>query len=136
MKKLLVLMMALVMVLGMTACGGNGTQPSDAAAEISITMEIDFPDGSAMDDVEEANVTLPEGSTIYDALKLYADANNMEVILDQSGSTDYVTIIGGVAQTDSSGWVYEVNDEMVMEPATTCVANDGDEISWSFENWM
>jgi predicted small lipoprotein YifL len=69
MKKLLVLMMALVMVLSMTACGGNGADPGDTAAEMTVTVEIDFPDGSAMADVEEANVTLPEGSTIYDALK-------------------------------------------------------------------
>lgn len=135
MKKLLVLMMALVMVLSMTACGGNGADPGDTAAEMTVTVEIDFPDGSAMADVEEANVTLPEGSTIYDALKLYADANNMEVILDQSGSTDYITSIGGVAQTDNSGWVYEVNDEMVMEPATTCVVNNGDVIDWEVQTW-
>jgi predicted small lipoprotein YifL len=135
MKKLLVLMMALVMVLSMTACGGNGADPGDTAAEMTVTVEIDFPDGSAMADVEEANVTLPEGSTIYDALKSYADANNMEVILDQSGSTDYITSIGGVAQTDNSGWVYEVNDEMVMEPATTCVVNNGDVIDWEVQTW-
>lgn len=135
MKKLLVLMMALVMVLSMTACGGNGADPGDTSAEMTVTVEIDFPDGSAMADVEEANVTLPEGSTIYDALKLYADANNMEVILDQSGSTDYITSIGGVAQTDNSGWVYEVNDEMVMEPATTCVVNNGDVIDWEVQTW-
>jgi predicted small lipoprotein YifL len=135
MKKLLVLMMALVMVLSMTACGGNGADPGDTAAEMTVTVEIDFPDGSAMADVEEANVTLPEGSTIYDVLKSYADANNMEVILDQSGSTDYITSIGGVAQTDNSGWVYEVNDEMVMEPATTCVVNNGDVIDWEVQTW-
>jgi hypothetical protein len=135
MKKLLVLMMALVMVLSMTACGGNGADSGDTAAEMTVTVEIDFPDGSAMADVEEANVTLPEGSTIYDVLKSYADANNMEVILDQSGSTDYITSIGGVAQTDNSGWVYEVNDEMVMEPATTCVVNNGDVIDWEVQTW-
>jgi hypothetical protein len=59
----------------------------------------------------------------------------MEVILDQSGSTDYITSIGGVALTDNSGWVYEVNDEMVMEPATTCVVNNGDVIDWEVQTW-
>ena len=134
MKKILVLMMALVMVLGLTACGSSST-PAGDVAEITVTMEIDFPDGSNVADVEDAQVTVPEGSSVYDVLKAYADANNVEVVLEESSTSDYVSSIGGVAQTENSGWVYEVNDEMVMESATTCVANNGDVVDWEVQSW-
>jgi len=134
MKKILVLMMALVMVLGMTACGSSST-PAGDVAEITVTMEIDFPDGSNVADVEDAQVIVPEGSSVYDVLKAYADANNVEVVLEESSTSDYVSSIGGVAQTENSGWVYEVNDEMVMESATTCVANNGDVVDWEVQSW-
>lgn len=136
MKRILVVLMTLVMVFAMTACGGGDNAGStDGAATITVNMEIDYPDESSIPDVEDVKVDIPEGGSVLDALNAYAKANDCEILMDESADPPYVISIGGLAATDSAGWVYEVNDEMVMESADACVLNAGDEVSWSFETW-
>lgn len=135
MKKVLVILMAMVMVLAMTACGdGNAADGSDAA--ITVEMEIDYPDESGIADVEDVKIEIPEGGSVLDALNAYAEANSCDIVMDETATPPYVIGIGGLEATTTAGWVYEVNDEMVMESADACVLNAGDEVSWSFETWQ
>ncbi len=141
MKKLLVLIMSMIMVLALAACGGGSSDSggSDGAAEaegtINVVLEIDYPDESGVADVEDMQLEIIEGGSVLAALNAYADANNCEVLMDGESDMLYISSIGGVAATDTAGWTYEVNDEMVMEAADQCFLKDGDEVSWSFESW-
>lgn len=136
MKKVIVLMMSLIMILAMTSCGNEpASKPAEDLAEITAVLSIDFPDESGIAEVEDVSVTVPGGSTVYDVLKTYADANNIEILLEESGGIDCVTNIGGVVQTSSTGWTFEVNDEPIMETATECVVNNGDVIEWEVMEW-
>ena len=135
MKKVLVVLMTLVMTFAMTACGGGADAPADDSAMISVEIGIDYPDESGVADVEDAVVEIPEGGSVMDALNAYAEANDCEMLMDETSATPYVVSIGGIAATDVAGWVYEVNDEMVMETADAYVVSAGDEISWDFETW-
>lgn len=139
MKKVWILLMTLMLMLALASCGGGAGNDDGAAADqnemISVTVEIDYPDDSDAEDVEDVVVEIPKDGTVMDALNAYADDADCEVLMDQSSSTAYVTSIGGVAAGGSSGWTYEVNDEQVMEAADACVLKDGDEVSWSFETW-
>ena len=135
MKKILAILLVLIMVMAMTACGDNSA-PVDDAAMISVELEIDYPDESGIADVEDAVVEVSERSTVLDALNAYAEANDCEILMDETSNPPYVRSIGGLQATDVAGWIYELNDEMVMESADSCVVNNGDEISWSFETWM
>lgn len=135
MKKVLVILMTLVMVFAMTACGG-GTSAGGAGATITVEIEIDYPDGSGIVDVEDMRVEIAEGGSVLDALNAYSEASGCEILMDENATPPYVIGIGGVEATDSAGWVYEVNDQMVMESADACVLNAGDEICWEFESWM
>ena len=136
MKKVLVVLMTFVMVFAMTACGGSADAPAGDTVMITVEIEIDYPDEIGAADVEEAAVEVPEGSAVLDVLNAYAEAIGCEIVMDEIATPPYVIGIGGVEATDTAGWVYEVNDEMVMESADACVVNAGDEISWSFETWM
>ena len=136
MKKVLTVLMTLVMVFAMTACGGSADAPAEDAAMITVEIEIDYPDETGVADAEEVVVEVPEGSAVLDVLNAFAEANGCEIVMDENATPPYVIGIGGVEATDTAGWVYEVNDEMVMESADECVVNAGDEISWSFETWM
>ena len=135
MKKITVVLMALIMALAMTACGGgeNGNTGGDAA--MTVKIEIDYPDESGIADVEDATVEVPEGASVLDALNAYAEANDCDVVMDENSDTPYVISIGGREAADSAGWIYELNDEMVMESADVCVLKAGDKISWSYETW-
>ena len=114
MKKYAILLIVVIMALALASCGSGDTtgqqQQTDAPSEeaITVTIDISYPDESGLADVEDATVTVDSESSV---------------------------LINGVAETDTAGWVYEVNDEMVMESADACILTDGDSISWDFESW-
>lgn len=134
MKKLAALLMAIVMVLSVTACGG-GNASDDEGAMITAYIEIDYPDGCGVSDVEEFPVEIPDGTNAMEMLQLYADANNVKVTLADTSPTIYVTSIGGVAENADAGWVYEVNDEMTMDAADQHIVKEGQMITWEYMTW-
>lgn len=117
------------------SCGGGDNSGSSSDNSISVVMSIDFPDDSGVADIEDVTVSAEDDSSVLDILNQYADANDIEIVTDDSGGNPYVTSINGVSETDSAGWIYELNDEMVMEAADQSIVSDGDEIDWSFESW-
>ena len=142
MKKILALMAALIMVLAMTAC--SSIEPSDDGSDakmINVAIEIDYPDVDD-EDLEkaekkdiEAKMMVEEGTSAIDMLYSYADANGIDVVLDESSPTIYVTSIDGVEQTNDAGWVYEVNDEMTMDAADELIVEEGMKITWEYTSW-
>lgn len=133
------LFITLVLTLALASCGGGNSGGDTAQGTdevISVTLEIEYPDESGVADVEDARVEIPKDGTVLDTLNAYADAAGCEVVTDQSGDSPYVTSIGGVAATDTAGWIYEVNDKQVMKAADDCTLKAGDEVSWSFEEWI
>ena len=147
MKKISIAAATLVMVFimsAMVACGGgsgdnNGGNTAAGGSgdkgTVTVTMDIDFPDSSGVRDIDDARVTVENGSSVLDVLNTYAAANNIDVTMDESSASPYVTAINGVSQTDTAGWVYELNDQMVMESAADCIVSDGDKIDWDFDDW-
>lgn len=151
MKKILALMAALIMVLAMTAC--SSIEPSDDGSDakmINVVIEIDYPDvdddaddtdsdelpaGTAEKQDIEAKMTVEEGTSAIDMLYSYADANGIDVVLDESSPTIYVISIDGVEQTNDAGWVYEVNDEMTMDAADELIVEEGMKITWEYTSW-
>ncbi len=141
MKKLLALMMVLIMVLAMTACNIEPSDDGSDAKMINVAIEIDFPDVDDEDlekaekkDIED-KMKVEEGTSVIDMLYSYADANGIDVVLDETSPTIYVTSIDGVEQTNDAGWVYEINDEMTMEAADELMLEEGMKITWAYTSW-
>lgn len=133
MKKLLSVVLAGIMVFSMAACGNGGTGAMDADM-INVSIEIDYPDNAGVEDVAAALI-VDEGTNAMDMLYQYAEENDVEVVLDESSATVYVTSIGGVEQTADAGWIYEVNDEMTMDAADELILEEGMKISWEYMSW-
>jgi len=151
MKKILAIMLGMIMIFALAGCGennnaggagskagdtsdGNGGQTSDVP-QMTVYIDIDYPDNSGVKDVEDLKMQVVKGSSVLTVLNDYAAANSCEVLMSDNSATAYVTSIGGVAATDAAGWVYEVNDQMVMDAADAYILEDGDEVSWDFETW-
>ena len=132
MKRILMVVLAGIMAFSMAACG-SGAPESDVPV-INVGIEIDYPDDAGVEDVE-AEVQVAEGTNAMDMLHQYADENDIEVVLDESSQTIYVTSIGGVEQTADAGWIYEANDEMVMDAADEYVLEEGTVITWEYMSW-
>lgn len=147
MKKLSILFLSLIMILSMAACGNNNNATAQepaadnnggnaAGADIAVTIDIDYPDDSKVKDVEDADVTVPEGSSVLDVLNKYAEENNFEIMMaDSKAMSTYVSGINGVESTDTAGWIYQVNDEAIMDTADKCIVKNGDSVEWEFDNW-
>ena len=137
MKKVLTIMLGMIMVFALAGCGGSGEKNAGNAddPQMTVYIEIDYPDASGVKDVDDFKLQVAEGSSVLQVLQAYAEANGCEVVMSDDSATAYVTSIGGVAVTDAAGWVYEVNDEMVLEAADVYILKDGDEASWEFTTW-
>ena len=132
MKKLLVLLMALVMVFSMAACGGNETAADKSMIEVEF--EIDYPDGSGMEDVN-ATIATVAGTSALEMLMSYAEDEGFEVVLDENSPTIYITSINGVEQTNDAGWVYKIDDEITMDEASEIILTEGMEVTWEYMSW-
>ena len=132
MKKILVVLMALVMVFSMAACGGSETVADNSMIEVEF--EIDYPDGSGMEDVN-ATIATVAGTSALEMLMSYAEDEGFEVVLDENSPTIYITSINGVEQTNDAGWVYKINDEITMEEASEIILTDGMVVTWEYMSW-
>src|SRR5699024_4211352 len=109
MKKYAILLIVVIMALALASCGSGDTtgqqQQTDAPSEeaITVTIDISYPDESGLADVEDATVTVDSESSVLNALITYGNANDIEVLTDESSENPYVTSINGVAETDTAG---------------------------------
>lgn len=133
MKKVLIAIMILAMAFAVTACGGNST--SGNGEMIDVCIEIDYPDVEGQPDVEDYRFQIPEGSTALDMLHAYGKEAGVEIIMSDTSATAYVVSIGGVAETEGAGWVYEIDDEMTLDAADEYVVKPGTEITWELMSW-
>lgn len=140
-RKILIVLLALALATVMFAgCGSDDSADNAPAPEeevkgdIKVTLDIDFPDSSGEADIEDKVVGLPADSSVMDLLFAYANENNL--VIETDGEDDpYVVSINGVKASGESGWVFEVNDEPIMEAAGKTMLKDGDEVSWEYTSW-
>ncbi len=133
MKKLAVILMTLIMVFSMAACGGSDNGGNGEM--ITVFIEIDYPDGCGIADVEDFQMQVAEGTNALEMLQQYGEENEVEIVMAATSPTAYVTAINGVAETADAGWVYEVNDEMTMDAADKCILEEGMGITWEYMTW-
>lgn len=137
MKNIVIVLMALVMVFTMAACGNNGSGAggNGSSQMIDVCMEVDYPDNAGMPDVENYWLQVPEGSTALDVLNEFAKLYGIDVVMSDTSETAYVVSIGGVAETSWGGWAYELDDAMTLKEANEYIVKQGDEIKWEFIDW-
>ena len=112
----------------------SNVKKEDKATETGKTPVTEKVEKAEKKDIE-AKMMVEEGTSAIDMLYSYADANGIDVVLDESSPTIYVTSIDGVEQTNDAGWVYEVNDEMTMDAADELIVEEGMKITWEYTSW-
>lgn len=142
-KKALALLASLLLAatLAMTGCaqgassGASSSQDSSsqssaaqaAAQDINVTLVVLDPADEALKAADEG-VVIEEGATVYDAL----EASTLDAQIEDSSYGKYLTSMAGTAAEGSSGWVYTVNGEEVMESIDSCVLSDGDTVEFKY----
>lgn len=113
-----------------SASSGSG---ASSAAPVLITVSITVDGSAAGAGSSSATVSVPAGSSVYDALV----KTGISISAQQSPYGVYIAAIGGLAEREHgsmSGWVYSVNR---TEPGVACSAyalNAGDRIVWTYVN--
>ena len=59
-------------------------------------------------------------------------ATDADVTVEDGQYGTYISAINGLAAEGSSGWVYTVNGEQVMESVDACPVADGDTVEFSY----
>ncbi len=142
-KKALALLASLLLAatLAMTGCaqgassdasssqaGSSQSSAAQAAAQdINVTLVVLDPADEALKAADEG-VVIEEGATVYDAL----EASTLDAQIEDSSYGKYLTSMAGTAAEGSSGWVYTVNGEEVMESIDSCVLSDGDTVEFKY----
>lgn len=142
-KKALALLASLLLAatLAMTGCaqsassgvsssqaGSSQSSAAQAAAQdINVTLVVLDPADEALKAADEG-VVIEEGATVYDAL----EASTLDAQIEDSSYGKYLTSMAGTAAEGSSGWVYTVNGEEVMESIDSCVLSDGDMVEFKY----
>lgn len=111
------------------ASNGSSAGAKAKGNKISVFITVDGSAGGAGS--ASATITLPKGSTPYDALV----ATGMSVNARPTSFGTYVAAINGLAEKEhgaTSGWLYSVNG---VEPNKACDAvtlSDGDTVNWHY----
>lgn len=143
-RKPLSILAALGLAASLVLAGcGSSAAPADTAAPeteavatpeaatVSVQVVVEDATGDEATELDAVIAEVPEGGTVLDALA----ASGIEYESEDSEYGAFVTSIAGVAGTDSTGWVYTVNGEEIMESADAHVVEGGDVITWSLIAW-
>lgn len=129
-KKLLAVLMVVTMVAAML--------PSLAfAQDSSVTVSVKIENTTFTEDMDngkpawkqtllDTEVTVPEGSTMFDVLERATTENKIEM----KSSSGYVSSVDGLSNFDAgmmSGWMTTLNDWFA--DVTSYIVEDGDEVA-------
>lgn len=109
------------------ASSSQSSAAQAAAQDINVTLVVLDPADEALKAADEG-VVIEEGATVYDAL----EASTLDAQIEDSSYGKYLTSMAGTAAEGSSGWVYTVNGEEVMESIDSCVLSDGDTVEFKY----
>jgi len=131
-KKLVIGIATLVLLCSLPLAGcSSGTSDasssaSGAAVELAqTTVTVTDADGQVASYTVE---TAAEGATVLSVIQ----ATDADVTVEDGQYGTYISAINGLAAEGSSGWVYTVNGEQVMESVDACPIADGDTVEFSY----
>ena len=140
MKKVVACIAALMLLCSLALAGCGSSTPSTSGAPAAESSGA--ASSEAVESIEaKVTITNAEGQTASytvqipaaDATALTAlEATDAETVIEDSQYGKYITTINGQAAEGSSGWVYTVNGEQVMEAVDVCPVAAGDTVEFSF----
>ena len=131
-KKLVIGIATLVLLcsLPLAGCSSGTSDASSSASDAAVglaqtTVTVTDADGQVASYTVE---TAAEGATVLSVIQ----ATDADVTVEDGQYGTYISAINGLAAEGSSGWVYTVNGEQVMESADACPVADGDTVEFSY----
>lgn len=131
-KKLVIGIATLVLLcsLPLAGCSSGTSDASSSASGAAVELaQTTVTVTDADDQVASYTVeTAAEGATVLSVIQ----ATDADVTVEDGQYGTYISAINGLAAEGSSGWVYTVNGEQVMESVDACPVADGDTVEFSY----
>ena len=119
-KKLVIGIATLVLLcsLPLTGCSSGTSDASSSASGAAVELAQ-----------TTVTVTDADGQVASYTVETAAEG---DVTVEDGQYGTYISAINGLAAEGSSGWVYTVNGEQVMESVDACPVADGDTVEFSY----
>ena len=120
-------------VFFMTGCG-NEPEETEIINPITITISIDYPKKSNLDDVIEVPFKIEENSSVLEAIQLFCNVNEMPVNIETTDGT--VVGINDLNNGDLNTrrtWQYKINGRLSQLPAGEAILQEGDLLEWVYQ---
>ena len=145
MKQKFCLLLALLLICGLCACGAQPAAPDAGTCTLEIRCDTLLNHLDELDSAVAAlvpadgcllaptEVSLVEGNTVFDVLQRTIRAQDMHMEFSTSAAynTAYIEGIGNIYELDAgplSGWTYCVNGVFPSYGVSACAVQDGDVI--------
>lgn len=158
MKRFTVILLSFVFCFIFFGCNADNTankdnkeQNSSTAPTVTCTVTVECKSIlSNMDDLKAGHedyvpsdgdiingysVTLPEGSTAYDAVMSACEKQDISVNVSSGSFGKYIAGFNNIDEGDcgsQSGWTYTVNGESPSEACDRYTLSDGDSVDFSY----
>ena len=137
MKRITTIFLTLTLALFMfTGCSASKAEFDPNAP--SCTFEILKPSEKPVESPEmllSQQYNFKEGETVKEALTAICKENKIAVSFENSSFGSYVKSMAGFSEkqfTETSGWVFYLNDDWADESCSTLKIKDGDKITWEY----
>ncbi len=131
MKKYFLLVAILAMVFSLVGCSAPEEEEIAVEGGTTVMFSIDFPDSSNNGDIEDGTISVAEDATIAEAFQEFLKQEGLAVAIED-GESPYFLAIGDTEGGDTTGWVYEVNDEMVYDSPFDTKVTENYSYEWEF----
>lgn len=128
---LIICMLVFSSIFVVSSCGKEAEETP--VHPINITISIDYPEKSELEDVEEAAFKIEEESTVLEAIQLYCNVNELPVTVETTDAS--IQGINGVENGEYSAkryWQYKINGELCDTPENEKKLEDGDLVEWIY----
>ena len=87
-KKILAAATVVALAASAAACSDK-TEDEPAENTIEVSISIDFPEGSGVEDITDQTFLVEEGTTVLDALQIYCNVNEIPVNVETTAAAVY-----------------------------------------------
>ncbi len=132
---ILVLASALLLSGCSSASSTDASSPSSSSEAVqaeeptvNVTLVVKDPANADAEGVSYPVQMAQAEATVLAAV----EAAEVDAVIEDGPYGKYITSIGGKAAEGSSGWVYTVNGEQVMEAIDVCTLDEGDTVELEY----
>ncbi len=133
----LLAVLALASALLLSGCSSASSADGSSQSSSSAAIQAEGPTINTTlivkDSADVKGVSYPVTVAQAEATVLAAvEAAEVDAVIEDGPYGKYITSIGGKAAEGSSGWVYTVNGEQVMEAIDVCTLDEGDTVELEY----